>query len=85
VLVVKPKERYGEWLAAREKLLVRTVCLTYLPLYAIAIDGIMEETFRDGDEHLRTVRLSEYHPQRICLQTLTLSRLKKTFDEQMTA
>lgn len=85
MLAVEPKECYREWLRGGEKRFVGAVCLTYLSLDAVAINGIVEETLRYGDEHLCAFGFSIYHSYRICLQALAFSWLKETLDEQMTA
>ena len=85
MLIIEPKECYRERLRCDKKRFVGAVCLTYLSLDAVAVNGIVEETLRYGDEHLCTVGFSIYHSQRICLQALAFSWLKETLDEQMAA
>ena len=85
MLAVEPEKCYREWFCGSEERFVGAVCLTYLSLDAIAVNGIVEETLRYGDEHLCTVGFSIYHSYRICLQALAFSWLKETLDEQMAA
>ena len=64
---------------------VGAISLSYLSLDAVAVYGVMKESFGNRDKHLGALGFSIYHSQGVGLKALALAGLKELVNEQFAA